>query len=107
MGIASEIPLQLVEEIRSKALHAARPRALTPAQQSALSKKIQALLEKNNAVLITHYYVDEQLQVLTDATGGYVGDSLGMADYGNRHPATTLVVASWVSQQKSSTPRNA
>ncbi|NNJ95542.1 MAG: quinolinate synthase NadA [Gammaproteobacteria bacterium] len=92
MGIASEIPPQLVEEIRSKALNAARPRGLTPEQQGALSEKIQALLEKNNAVLITHYYVDEQLQILTDATGGYVGDSLGMADYGNRHPATTLVV---------------
>ena len=92
MGIAAEIPQQLVEDIRSKALSAARPRALTPEQQGALSEKIQALLEKNNAVLITHYYVDEQLQILTDATGGYVGDSLGMADYGNRHPATTLVV---------------
>jgi quinolinate synthase len=92
MGTASEIPLQLIEEIRSKALHAARPRSLSPEQQDALSEKIRALLEKNNAVLITHYYVDEQLQILTDATGGYVGDSLGMADYGNRHPATTLVV---------------
>jgi len=92
MGDASEIPLQLVEEIRSKALHAPRPRKLTSAQRGALFEKIKALLEKNNAVLITHYYVDEQLQILTDATGGYVGDSLGMADYGNRHPATLLVV---------------
>jgi len=92
MGEASEIPLQLVEEIRSKALHASRPRKLTSAQRDALFEKIKSLLDKNNAVLITHYYVDEQLQILTDATGGYVGDSLGMADYGNRHPATMLVV---------------
>jgi len=92
MGEASNIPLQLVEEIRSKALHAPRPRELSSAQRDALIEKIKALLEKNNAVLITHYYVDEQLQILTDATGGYVGDSLGMADYGNRHPATMLVV---------------
>jgi quinolinate synthase len=92
MAEASEIPLQLVEEIRSKALRAPRPRELTPEQRDSLFETIKALLKAKNAVLITHYYVDEQLQVLTDATGGYVGDSLGMADYGNRHPATMLVV---------------
>ena len=92
MAKAPEIPLQLVEEIRSKALSAPRPRSLTPDQRDALFDKIKSLLKQNNAVLITHYYVDEQLQILTDATGGYVGDSLGMADYGNRHPATMLVV---------------
>jgi len=89
---APEIPLQLVDDIRSKALSAARPRDLSAEQRDALFEKIKALLKEKNAVLITHYYVDEDLQVLTDATGGYVGDSLGMADYGNRHPATTLVV---------------
>jgi quinolinate synthase len=92
MGQAPEIPLQLVDEIRSKALRAPRPRELSSEQRDALFEKIKVLLKDNNAVLITHYYVDEQLQILTDATGGYVGDSLGMADYGNRHPATMLVV---------------
>jgi quinolinate synthase len=92
MAKAPVIPLQLVEEIRSKALSAPRPRELTPEQRDALFEKIKALLKAKNAVLITHYYVDEQLQILTDDTGGYVGDSLGMADYGNRHPATMLVV---------------
>lgn len=92
MSEAPVIPIQLVEEIRSKALHAPRPRNLTPEQHDALFEKIKTLLKAKNAVLITHYYVDEQLQILTDATGGYVGDSLGMADYGNRHPATMLVV---------------
>jgi quinolinate synthase len=92
MGEAPEIPLQLVDEIRSRALRAPRPRELTPEQRDALFEEIKALLKAKNAVLITHYYVDEQLQILTDATGGYVGDSLGMADYGNRHPATMLVV---------------
>lgn len=92
MSKASEIPQQLVEEIRSKALHAPRPRSLTSEQRDVLFEKIKSLLKEKNAVLITHYYVDEELQILTDATGGYVGDSLGMADFGNRHPATTLVV---------------
>ena len=92
MSKAPKIPQQLVEEIRSKALHAPRPRSLTSEQQDVLFEKIKSLLKEKNAVLITHYYVDEELQILTDATGGYVGDSLGMADFGNRHPATTLVV---------------
>ena len=92
MSKASKIPQQLVEEIRSKALHAPRPRSLTSEQRDVLLEKIKSLLKEKNAVLITHYYVDEELQILTDATGGYVGDSLGMADFGNRHPATTLVV---------------
>lgn len=92
MSKAPEIPQQLVEEIRSKALHAPRPRSLTSEQRDVLFEKIKSLLKEKNAVLITHYYVDEELQILTDATGGYVGDSLGMADFGNRHPATTLVV---------------
>ena len=92
MAKASEIPHQLFEEIRTKALSASRPRQLSPEQRDALFEKIKSLLEMRNAVLITHYYVDEHLQILTDATGGYVGDSLGMADYGNRHSATMLVV---------------
>ena len=74
MANAPVIPLQLVEEIRSKALSAPRPRELTLEQRDALFEKIKALLKAKNAVLITHYYVDEQLQILTDDTGGYVGD---------------------------------
>ena len=92
MTNAAEIPVELFNEIRTRALSAARPRELTSAERHDLFETIKTLLKENNAVLITHYYVDEQLQILTDATGGYVGDSLGMADYGNRHAATTLVV---------------
>lgn len=92
MADAPEIPVKLFNEIRTRALSAARPRELTPAERDDLFETIKTLLTEKNAVLITHYYVDEQLQILTDATGGYVGDSLGMADYGNRHAATTLVV---------------
>ena len=86
------IPIELADEIRTKALSASRPRQLSPEQREELFERITNLLSERNAVLITHYYVDEQLQILTDATGGYVGDSLGMADYGNRHPANMLVV---------------
>ncbi len=71
MSKTSAIPLELVDEIRSKAMQAAKPRSLTPRQRDSLFEKIKFLLKERNAVLITHYYVDEQLQILTDDTGGY------------------------------------
>jgi quinolinate synthase len=51
------------------------------------------LLERNNAVLVAHYYVDGELQDLALETGGCVADSLEMARFGRDHPARTLVVA--------------
>lgn len=54
---------------------------------------IKRLLIKENAVLVAHYYTNEDLQMIAEKTGGYVSDSLEMARFGNRHPATTLIVA--------------
>ncbi len=44
-------------------------------------------------MLIAHYYTHPEIQALAEATGGFVGDSLEMAKFGNRHPATTLIIA--------------
>lgn len=55
-------------------------------------ERIKGLLKEQDAVLVAHYYVDEQLQILAEQTGGHVGDSLGMAYFGTQHPARTLVV---------------
>ena len=54
---------------------------------------IKELLLKNNAKIIAHYYVDEQVQRLAEDTGGFVGDSLEMARYGSKQKETTLIVA--------------
>jgi quinolinate synthase len=54
---------------------------------------IKQLLLKNNAKIIAHYYVDEQVQKLAEDTGGFVGDSLEMARYGSKQKETTLIVA--------------
>ncbi len=51
------------------------------------------LLKQQDAVLVAHYYVSEDLQQLAEESGGYVSDSLDMARFGHEHPATTLVVA--------------
>ena len=65
----------------------------TPAEKKALKEKIRQLLHKENAVLVAHYYTDEDLQSLAEETGGCVADSLEMARFGMEHPASTLVVA--------------
>lgn len=57
------------------------------------SDRIRSLLKEHNAVIVAHYYVDESIQAMAEATGGFVGDSLAMAKFGLSHPAQTLVVA--------------
>ncbi|MFT4580686.1 MAG: quinolinate synthase [Gammaproteobacteria bacterium] len=69
---------------------------LTPrstAGDAQLKDEIKALLDKQNAVLVAHYYTDPAIQALADESGGYVSDSLDMARFGHEHPAKTLVVA--------------
>ena len=65
----------------------------TPAQKEALKDEIKQLFKEQDAVLVAHYYVDQDLQELAEETGGYISDSLDMARFGNEHPASTLIVA--------------
>ncbi|WP_332878537.1 quinolinate synthase NadA [Massilia sp. S19_KUP03_FR1] len=72
--------------------------ARAPAVPSAerkieLKEKIKRLLKERGAVLVAHYYVDADLQILAEETGGCVSDSLEMARFGRDHAAQTLVVA--------------
>jgi quinolinate synthase len=69
------------------------PAPLTPPERHALTERAKALLQKHNAVLVAHYYVDGALQDLALETGGIVSDSLEMARFGRDHAAQTLVVA--------------
>jgi quinolinate synthase len=69
------------------------PPSLSDGERKRLRERIKRLLEERNAVLVAHYYVDEDLQRLAEETGGCVADSLEMARFGNAHPARTLVVA--------------
>lgn len=62
-------------------------------EREALIEEVTRLLREKDAVLVAHYYTDEDLQLIADRTGGMVSDSLEMARFGNRHPAGTLVVA--------------
>ncbi len=69
------------------------PRTLTQTEQDVLLAKIKRKLIERNAVIIAHYYTDPLIQALAEETGGFVGDSLEMAKFGNQHEATSLIVA--------------
>ena len=70
-----------------------KPLPLTDEQKQTHIKNIKRLLKERNAVLIAHYYTDPEIQALAEESGGFVGDSLEMAKFGNRHPASTLLIA--------------
>jgi quinolinate synthase len=69
------------------------PTPLSPSQRAAVKARAAELLERHQAVLVAHYYVDGDLQDLALETGGCVADSLEMARFGRDHPSQTLVVA--------------
>ncbi|HAS24688.1 MAG TPA: quinolinate synthase, partial [Vibrio sp.] len=71
----------------------AKPVPLSDAQKQAHIANIKKLLQEKDAVLIAHYYTDPEIQALAEETGGFVGDSLEMAKFGNRHSASTLIIA--------------
>lgn len=69
------------------------PPKLSEAEKSDYRAKIKKLLKEQDAVLIAHFYVDADIQALAEESGGFVGDSLAMAQFGRDHPAKTLVVS--------------
>ncbi len=66
---------------------------LSREERDALMARARRLLARRDAVLVAHYYVDPDLQILADETGGHVADSLDMARFGAEQDAATLVVA--------------
>ncbi len=70
-----------------------KPIPLSEEEKSSYIASIKELLKQKDAVLIAHYYTDPEIQALAEETGGFVGDSLEMAKFGNRHPASTLIIA--------------
>jgi len=92
MSLAETIPQQLQSKIDHIIENVTPNPWLTDAQKQDYIIKIKQLLKEKNAVLIAHYYVDDELQALAEETGGYVSDSLDMANFGAKHEAETLVV---------------
>jgi len=95
MSKALNVPKQLQDEID---LTAAQARSITHSSlgetaEQALKEKLLAQLKDQDAILVSHYYVDDDLQDLAEESGGTVSDSLEMARYAYEHEASTIVVA--------------
>ena len=69
------------------------PGFISPKEKEVYRNIIKQRLMDENAVLIAHYYTDNEVQSLAEETGGFVGDSLEMARFGRDHKADTVVVA--------------
>lgn len=54
---------------------------------------LKALLQAEEAIIIAHYYAPAEIQQFVEETGGFIGDSLAMARFGQQHSAKTLVIA--------------
>jgi len=93
MVSADQAPVFDEAAIRQQALLTPPAPHVTGARRDELISRIKQLLKERNAVLVAHYYVDEDLQLLADETGGCVADSLEMARFGHDHAADTVVVA--------------
>jgi quinolinate synthase len=92
MTLASDKLETIRQQVQYHLDHAEQNR-LSPDQERALKDRIKARLERENAVIIAHYYTSPAVQSLAEESGGCVSDSLEMARFGHDHPARTLVVA--------------
>ncbi len=92
MSLAETIPRQLQTNI-NKIIDELIPNPwLTGVEKTNYIEKFKILLKQKDAVVIAHYYVDDELQALAEETGGYVSDSLDMANFGAEHDAKILVI---------------
>jgi quinolinate synthase len=59
----------------------------------SIIEQIKTELKAKNAVLVAHYYVSAELQILAESSGGIVSDSLEMARFGQNSTADIIIVA--------------
>ncbi len=95
MSKALDVPKALETEIdKTAALARSVGHSVLGKQaESDLRDKLLSQLKEQDAILVSHYYVDDDLQDLAEESGGTVSDSLEMARYAYEHEATTIVVA--------------
>jgi len=95
MNIAQDVPREYIKAIHLAAINARNiEHPVTSANNKAeLRDKVKQLLKERDAVLVSHYYVEDDLQDLAEETGGMVADSLEMARFAFEHPAKRVIVA--------------
>jgi quinolinate synthase len=92
MSIAEDKLIRIREQVQQH-LDRVEQDSLSPQRRSELEATIRESLERENAVIVAHYYTAPEIQALAEATGGCVSDSLEMARFGRDHKAQTLIVA--------------
>ena len=92
MSLASEHLRDIRQLVKDHLAHGDE-KQLSEEREGVLRQRIKELLERENAVLVAHYYTQDAIQELADETGGCVSDSLEMARFGHDHSAQTLIVA--------------
>jgi len=93
MASPAEIPFIPVKNVPITAqVEGSIPHYSASQREEMLARIKQALIDQN-AVLVAHYYTNEEIQQLAEETGGYISDSLDMARFGHEHAADTLIVA--------------
>jgi len=95
MSKALDVPKSLENEID---LTAAQARSVTHSAlgsvaETNLRQDLLQQMKDQDAILVSHYYVDDDLQDLAEESGGTVSDSLEMARYAYEHEASTIIVA--------------
>ena len=95
MSKALDVPKALEAEINKTAslARSVGHSVLGDAAENKLREKLLKQLKEQDAILVSHYYVDDDLQDLAEESGGTVSDSLEMARYAYEHDATTIIVA--------------
>ncbi len=95
MSKALDVPKQLENEIHTTAAQArsVTHSALGASAEADLKDRLLKEMKDQDAILVSHYYVDDDLQDLAEDSGGTVSDSLEMARYAYEHDASTIIVA--------------
>ncbi len=92
MNTLNPIPPPRDYRLRAEQVPETVGEVLNALQRKELRARIKELLIEQDALLVSHYYTEAELQILSDETGGYVSDSLDMARFGHESNARTLVV---------------
>ena len=95
MSKAIDVPNSLIDQINETAAQARsiQHSVLGELAVRDLRDRLLAEMKKQDAILVSHYYVDDGLQDLAEESGGTVSDSLEMARYAYEHKASTIIVA--------------
>ena len=81
----TESPIELI--------HSGSTKQELPGVLKPLYNRVVELLKDSNATVVSHYYTQPDMQMLAEQTGGFVGDSLAMAEFGMQASADILVIA--------------